>query len=69
VPQSGQLKVRGAGSRRGLRSPASRTLTVRAAIEAMFGFQQITKENRLCSFLNKELPAQDRFLRGVTCLL
>jgi hypothetical protein len=38
-------------------------------LRVMFGFRRITKENRVCSFLNKELPAQDRFLSGVTCLL
>ena len=27
----------------------------------MFGFRRITNENRLCSFLNKELLARDLF--------
>jgi hypothetical protein len=40
-----------------------------AAAQAMFGFREITNQNRLYSFLNKELPAEDLFLSAVTCLL
>jgi hypothetical protein len=32
-----------------------------AAAQAMFGFREITNKNRLYSFLNKELPAEDLF--------